>query len=108
MLAGSGGCLGDSSSDGGGAAFGDDDAVSPGGIGGAEDGSEIVRVFDAVEHDDQRILCALGGDHVREVVILLGGGDGDHALMRCVARHAVKFGALRETSPARRSCGIPR
>src|ERR1700752_1223916 len=90
MLAGSGRGFGDGSGDGGGAAFGDDEAVGSGGVGGAQDGSEIVGILDAVEHNDQRILVSLGGDYVGEIGVLLGRRDGNDSLMRSVSGHAVE------------------
>ena len=41
---------------GGGAAFGEDDAVDAGAVGGAEEGAEIVGVFYAVE-GEQELWC---------------------------------------------------
>ena len=40
----------------GGAAFGDDNAVSTSSESGADDGAEIVRIFDTVEKNDQTLL----------------------------------------------------
>src|SRR5579862_3079540 len=96
MLAGSGGGLGDCAGHGSGTAFGDDDAIGSRGVGGAQDGSEIVGIFDAVEYNDQRILISLGGDYVGEIVVLLGRCDGNDSLMRGVSGHAVEFGALKK------------
>ena len=59
--------------------------------------SQIVRIFNAVQHDDQRISPALGSHHVIEIVVLFGRGDGHHALMGVVAGHAVEFRARQKT-----------
>ena len=79
------------------AALGNHHAVRAGRVGRAQDRAQIVRIFHAIEHDDQRIFRALGGDHIFEIVVLFGRRDGDHALMRRVARQFVEFGALQET-----------
>ena len=50
-----------------------------------------MRIFDSVEHDNERILPALGSDYIFEIVVLLRRGDGDHALVRIVARQLVEF-----------------
>ncbi len=70
--------------------------VGAGGVGGAQDGSEIVGILDAVEHNDQRILISLGGDYVGKIIVLFCRGDGNHTLMRGVAGHAVELGALQK------------
>jgi hypothetical protein len=49
VLGGSGGGFGDGGGDGGGAALGEEDAVDTGSVGGAEEGTEIVGIFDAIE-----------------------------------------------------------
>ncbi len=58
---------------------------------------EIVRILDAIEHDYQRILRALGGDDIGQIVVLLGRRDGHDSLVRAGARHLVEFRALQET-----------
>ena len=57
VLGGSGGGFGYGAGDGGGAAFWDNDAVDTGSVGGAEEGSEVVGVFDAVEGEEEAVLA---------------------------------------------------
>ena len=65
VLGGSGGGLGDGRGDGSGAALGQDDAVDTGTVGGAEERAEVVRVFDAVESEEEFVLAWLfGGQQV--------------------------------------------
>ena len=79
-----------------GAAFRNDDTIGAGGIGRAKNGAQVVWIFHAVEHDDERMSAALGGDHVVKAVVLFGGRDRHHALVSSVAGHAVEFGALQK------------
>ena len=53
MLGGAGGGFDGDGAEGGGTAFGKEDAVDSGSFGGAEDGSEVLGVFDAVEGEDE-------------------------------------------------------
>jgi len=55
VLGGSGGGFSDGSGDGGGAALGDDDAVDAGTVGGAEEGTEVVGIFDPVEGKEEAL-----------------------------------------------------
>ena len=59
------------------AAFRDDYACGAGGVGGADDGSQVVRIFDAVEHHVQ----AARGDRLVERRIFFGRAERDYALM---------------------------
>src|SRR5882762_2961979 len=96
MLARPRGGLGHDSGHGRGAAFGDDYAVGSGRVGGAKNSSQVVRIFHAVEHYDQRMSAALRVDHVIKTAVLLRRGDRDYALMRRVAGQAVEFATLQE------------
>ena len=46
-----------------------DDAVRAGGIDGAQNRADVVRILDAVEHDDQRRLRRRGGDELLDAVV---------------------------------------
>ena len=83
VLGGSGGGLGDGAGDGGGAALGEDDAVDTGSVGGAEEGAEVVGVFDAVEGEEEAVLAVLrfGGEEVFDGEELALADDGEDALM---------------------------
>ena len=97
MLAGARGRLGHSRGHARRAALRDHHSVGAGGIGGAKNRTQVVRIFNSIEHHDQRILPALGGDHVIQMVVLLGRSDRDHALVSIVPRHAIEFGAAQKT-----------
>ena len=61
VLGGSGGGFGDDGADGSGAALGEDDAVDTGTVGGAEQGAEVVGVFDSVEGEEEAVSAGSGG-----------------------------------------------
>ena len=79
VFGGSGGGFDSDGAEGCGAALGDEDAVDSGGIGGAEERAEVLRVFDAVEREDQ--AGSGTGEEVFEVEEFAGADDGDDALM---------------------------
>ena len=83
VLGGSGGGFGDDRVQGSGPAFGDDDAIDAGAIGGAEQGAEVVGVFDAVQHQKEAAagLAMLGVEEVFEGEELPLAEEGDDALM---------------------------
>jgi hypothetical protein len=82
VLGGSGGGLGYGAGDGGGAALGEDDSVYSGSVGGAEEGSEVVGIFYAVEGEEEAVLAVLfGGEEVFDGEELALADDGEDALM---------------------------
>jgi hypothetical protein len=82
VLGGSGGGLGYGSGDGCGAALGDDDAVYSGAVGGAEESSEVVGVFHAIEGEEEAVLAVLfGGKEVFDGEEFTLADDGEDALM---------------------------
>jgi hypothetical protein len=87
---------GSGGSDAHGAAFRDDDAVGAGGVGGADDGAEVVRVLDAIEDDDEGVLAAALGEEVVEIVVAFLRDYGDDALMRGGVGHSLEFVAAKE------------
>jgi hypothetical protein len=70
----------------GGAAFGDDDSAGSGGIGGADDGAEIVRILHTVEDDEH---ASTGGDVV-ERGVGVSGSEGDDTLVDRAGGEAVE------------------
>ncbi len=107
VLAGAGGCLDHCRGHARRTAFRDHHSVGAGGVGGAKNRAQIVRVFNSIQHHHQRILPALGGHHVVQMVVLFARSHRHHALMSIVSRHAVEFRAATENAPRRRSAGIP-
>lgn len=82
VLGGSRGGFGDGAGDGGGAALGEDDAVDTGSVGGAEEGAEVVWVFDAVECEEEVVLAVgFGGEEVFDGEELALADDGEDALV---------------------------
>jgi hypothetical protein len=79
VLGGSRGGFDGDGAEGGSAAFGEDDAVDSGSVGGAEERAEVLGVFDAVEGEQKAGFgtCA----EVFEVEELASAGDGDDSLM---------------------------
>ena len=69
--------LGSDFGDRGGAAVGQQDRVGTGGMGRADDGAQIVGIFDAVEQDEK----LSGGRKLRELGVTLAGGESDDALV---------------------------
>ena len=67
---------------GAGAAFGRDHAVDAGALGTAQQCAQVLRVFDAVERQQERIVAFAGSKQVFEIGQRLGAHHGDHALMR--------------------------
>jgi hypothetical protein len=65
VLGGSGGGLGYGAGDGRGTTLGNDDAVYTCAVRGAEESSEVVGIFDAVEGEEEAVLAVLfGGEEV--------------------------------------------
>jgi hypothetical protein len=78
----SGGGLCDGGGDGGGAAFGEDDSVDACAVGGAEEGAEVVGIFDAVEGEEEAVLAVLfGGEEVFDSEEFAFADDGEDALV---------------------------
>ena len=99
MREGPGRSAGNRVGESGGASLRNDNAVCAGGERRADDGAEVVRVFNAVEQDDETALI-FGGVGASEDVVesggSTGGGDGDHTLMIAGVGKAVEIGAIFE------------
>ena len=74
----------------GGTPFGNDNSVRAGGVGCADDRAEIVRIFDAVEDNEQ---FGRGRD-IPQVRVLLLATERDNALMRFHPRETVERAAF--------------
>ena len=88
-----GGGLGHHGGQAGGAAFGNDDAVSPRALGGADHRPQVVGVAQLVAHHDQGGL-PLGPGGLQDVVhagVLPHRRQGDHPLVGVGAAHAVQL-----------------
>ena len=83
VLGGTGGGLGRDGREGGGAALGEDDAVDARAVGGAEEGAEIVGVFDAVEREEKMMAGGTDGgvEKIFEGEEFALADEGDDALM---------------------------
>ena len=82
VLGGSGGGFEGDGAEGGGAAFGEEDAIDTGSFGRTEERAEVLGVFDAVEREEEMRGGAGGGrDKIFEVEEITLANDGDHALM---------------------------
>ena len=81
-----GGSFGDGFSERRRAALGNDNGCSSGSMRGADDGSEIVRIFDAIEEDEQ----LRARDHLSELDVAVNGAQSDYALMRRAVAGAIK------------------
>ena len=86
VFEGAGGGFGDGFRKPGGAAFRDDDGAGSRGMGGADDRAEIVRIFDAVQDDEE---FGRGGD-IFEFGVLLFSSERDDSLMRFDAGEAIE------------------
>ena len=96
MLRGPGGSFDHGARQPDGAAFGNDDAVGAGAVGGANQRAQVVRVFHAVEHDQEAVLAVALLQQRVHVGILLAAGDGDDALVGVGVGGAVKLLARQE------------
>jgi hypothetical protein len=85
-----GGGFGDSFRQARGAAFGDYHRTGARGVGGANDCAQIVRIFDAIEYDDEP---GVDGGFV-EIGILGGGPESDDALMNDATSDALQRSAV--------------
>ena len=63
------------------------------GIHASQDRADVVRVLDAVEHDEQRRTVGVLHE-VADAVVPRGAHFGDHALMHAVATAPVEFAGL--------------
>jgi hypothetical protein len=78
----SGGSLGDRSRDGSGAAFGQDDTVDSGAVGGAEESPKVMGVLNAIESEEETVLPILfWGEEIFNSEELTLFHDCQHALM---------------------------
>src|SRR5450759_2579790 len=80
----------------GGATLRDDDAVRAGGIGSADERTQVVGIFHAIEHHQETVLTMAlleQGVHVR---ILLAAGDRNDALMGVGVSGAIELLARQE------------
>lgn len=80
VFGGSGGGFGDGTGDGGGAAFGEQNAVDSGAVCGAEEGAQVVRVFDAVESEKEAGV-AWEGDEIFDSEELAFADKGENTLV---------------------------
>ena len=83
VLAGTGGGFGDDGGERGGAAFGKEDAVDACAVGRAEESAEVVRVFDAVEGEEEAVAAGAyrGVKEVFEGQEFALAEEGDDALV---------------------------
>jgi hypothetical protein len=82
VFGGSGGGFGYGCGDGGGASLGEEDAIDAGSVGGSEQGSEVVGVFDAVEGEEETVMSGFGwGEKVLDSEELTLADDGQNALV---------------------------
>jgi hypothetical protein len=77
VFGGSGGGFGYGCGDGGGTALGQEDAIDAGAVGGSQQGSEVVGVFDAVEGEEEPVVPGFGwGEKVLDSEELTLADDG--------------------------------
>jgi hypothetical protein len=67
-----------------------DDAVRARGVDGPDDRADVVRIFNAVEHDDERRPFRTGNE-ILDVQPVHAAQIGDHALMGAPAGKAIEF-----------------
>ena len=79
ILEGAGGGAGHGLGERRGTAFPNHNGIGAGGMGGAHNGAEVVRIFDAIEDDEQARVIS-GGNGI-EVHIFVRGAEGHDALM---------------------------
>ncbi len=77
-------------------ALGNDDAVCARAVGSANQRAQIVRVFDAIEHDQEAVLAVALLQQGVHICVLLAAGDGDDALVRVGVGGAVELLARQE------------
>ena len=79
------------------AAFRDDDPIRARAIGGSNQRSQIMRVFNAVENDQEAVVAMPLLQQRIDVGVLLAAGNGDDALVRVRIGYAVKLFTRQET-----------
>jgi hypothetical protein len=92
VLKGASGGFGDGLGESGGTAFGDDHGVGSGGMGGADNSPEIVRIFYTIEDDEE----FGGGSNVVQLSVLFFGAKCDNSLVRLDAGETVERAAIFE------------
>ena len=92
-----GGGFGNHSGEAGGAALGNDDAVGPGGVGGADHRTQVVGVGDLVAHHQQGGLALVPGGlkDALHTDVLPDRCQGDDALVGMGAAHGVQLPPVR-------------
>jgi hypothetical protein len=89
----SGGCFGNGIGQAHGAPLGDDDRSGPGGMRGTDDSAKVMRVFHAVENNDE----SGSRRYILKLRVLFGGSESDDSLMGAGAGQAVERVAFFET-----------
>ena len=95
----SGGSAGNGFGEPSGAAFGSDDAMRAGGESGANDGPKVVRIFDAIEENNEADLAFIvigTSEDIFERGRSAGSGEGDYALMIAGIGKAIELAAFFE------------
>ena len=97
MLRCPGGSLHRSASQSGCAPFGNDDPVRARAIRGANQCAEVVRILDAIEHDEKAMLAVSLLQQRIHVGVLLAAGDRDDTLMSVGIGGAIELLARQKT-----------
>src|SRR5262249_52366357 len=85
-----------------GATLGDDDAIGACTLGSADDRAQIVRILDAVQHEQEVVKAAFLFEEISKVGVAFFPGDRNNTLMICrsrqtgelIARHGPNGNAL--------------
>src|ERR1039458_4615260 len=89
VLAGASRCLDHGTGDAGGAALGNDHAIDAGAVGGADERAKVVRVLDAIEHQQKAVLAVFVLQQLVDAGVFLARGDGHDTLVGIGAGFAV-------------------
>jgi hypothetical protein len=79
-----------------GATLRDNDAVCAGSVGGPDESPEIVRVFNAVEHNDKAVIGLAPFDQHVDIGVLFGARNCDDSLMGVGLGGAIELFASQE------------
>ncbi len=81
------------------------DAVRAGRVDRPQDRADVLRILDAVEHDEERRAGRRRRDEIADRVVARRVDVGDHALMHAAARRALE---RRDVDPLDRHASLPR
>ena len=97
VLTGSGRCLDHGARNARSATLGNDHAIHPRSIGRADQRAQVVRVLNAIQHQQEAVFTVFMLQQFLHAGVLFAGGDGHDTLVGVGAGFAIKFFARHKT-----------